>query len=173
MFLSSVSQKNSGFTLAETLVALVIAGILAAVAVPNILGWYRRTQVNDAIQQVEGAIKEAQREAIRRSTTCTVNLPTSGTTDATITASPSGCLSTGNRTLNRVILRHNFSPATVAFTFKGNTSSGGTLVLAPADTAIVNQKCLVLAPGIGLMRVGDYANSDTTGTSAGNCTTSQ
>lgn len=158
----NVHKSNQGFTLPEVLIIVVIVGILAAVAVPSFLGWYSRQKVNQALTQVQGALKEAQREAIKKSKSCTVTL------NANIVTGP--CLVTGDRDLNGVALRRPNTMSLITFDFKGETGNTGTVVLAMPN---VQQKCLVLAPGIGLMRTGNYADSDRTGNSAGNCATSQ
>lgn len=170
MPLSDARKSNQGFTLIELLIIVVVIGILAAIAAPSFLGFLNRSRVNDALASIEGALKEAQREAMRRSTNCEVTIPSGNA--PTLTASPASCLPTGSRTLDKVTLRRPSTMASVIFNFKGGTSSTGTVVIA-SSAGTVQQKCLVISPGIGIMRTGNYSDSDTSGASADNCTTPQ
>ncbi len=162
MLPSSAHKGNQGFTLTEVLIIVVVVGILAAIAAPSFLGWYNRQKVNQALTKVQGALKESQREAIKKSKSCTVTLNTNIVTG--------DCLVTGDRDLNGVVLRRPDTMSAISFDFKGVTGNTGTVVLAlPADS--VQQKCLVLAPGVGIMRTGNYSDNDRTGYSASNCDT--
>ncbi len=74
MLLCNVRNNNKGFTLIETLIIVVIIGILSAIAAPSFLSMFNKNKVNNALVQVRGALQEAQREAIRRSRRCQVGL---------------------------------------------------------------------------------------------------
>ena len=66
MLLYNARRKfNQGFTLIEMLVTIIIIGVIASLAAPNFLGLLNQSRVKDGLAQVEGAIKEAQRQAIR------------------------------------------------------------------------------------------------------------
>ena len=69
-------RKNQGFTLIEMLATAIIIGIVAAISAPNLLGLLNRNRVNQGLVQLEGAIKEAQRQAIRNGKTCKIKLTT-------------------------------------------------------------------------------------------------
>lgn len=165
MLLFNARNNERGFTLIETLIIVVIIGILSAIAAPSFLGMLNRNKVNAALVQVQGALREAQREAIRRNKSCTVTLDT---TNKKVTAP---CLVTGDRNLEGVAIRT--SNSSITFTFKGGTGSSSTIVIASSDTSVTKQKCLAIATGIGIMRTGDYDATDTTGTNSNKCTTSQ
>jgi prepilin-type N-terminal cleavage/methylation domain-containing protein len=158
MQLSNVYKNNQGFTLPEVLVVILIVGILSAISGPSFLGRYQRQQVNEALTQVQGALKETQREAIKRSRSCSANLNSN-----TLSGS---CLVTGNRNLNNVSVR---GASTFEFDFKGNHPSEKIIVVSPPNSYI-NQKCLVVSNGIGIMRTGNYPDNDS-GTS-GQCSAS-
>lgn len=162
MLLSHVRRNNQGFTLIETLIVVAMIGILSAISAPSFLAMLNKAKVNDALTQVKGALQEAQREAIRKSTSCTVTLGTSSIT--------SPCLVTGARTLpNGVELTTNISGSQITFSFRGNTTNGGTTVLKMSDGSTQKQRCLVTSIGIGLIRTGEYNGTPFTGT----CNTSQ
>lgn len=179
------ANKNSqGFTLIETLTIVVIIGILSAISVPSFLGLLNRNKVNDAISKVQGALQEAQREAIRRGTSCPVTLNTSilNTTNKTIT---SPCLITGARDLcdkrdnsdncikSTVAVATNLSGTPpITFHLRGNTNNMGTIVLYTINGSNQQMKCLTISNPIGIMRTGNY-NGSIASVSANNCETLQ
>lgn len=60
---SDSTQNNDGFTLVEVLVAIIIVGILAAIAAPSWLGFVSKQRVNKANDVVLAALQDAQRQA--------------------------------------------------------------------------------------------------------------
>jgi len=68
------NKRNKGFSLIETLIIVVIVGILAAIAIPSFVGSFDRVQLNQAVAEVRGILQEAQRQAIRNSQPCGVTL---------------------------------------------------------------------------------------------------
>ena len=89
-------HKNQGFTLLEILVALAITGILAALTLPNLSAWLNSNKVQEATDSIQSALQDAQRQAIRRGRSCTINfanpIGTTPTVYSRITASDAGCL---------------------------------------------------------------------------------
>ncbi|TRU20643.1 MAG: prepilin-type N-terminal cleavage/methylation domain-containing protein [Microcystis aeruginosa Ma_SC_T_19800800_S464] len=89
-------NKNQGFTLLEILVALAITGILAALTLPNLLAWLNSNRVQEATDAIQSALRDAQKQAIRRGRSCTINFTNGTDTEPTvyrqITASQPGCL---------------------------------------------------------------------------------
>lgn len=174
----NVRHHSQGFTLIEILVVIAMIGILSAIAAPSFLSYLNRAKVNGALTQVKGALQEAQREAIRKSRTCTVTL------DATNYKVTGPCLVTGDRDLcekrdstNATCLQPkvlmsipngNFTSGNqIVYGIRGNTASSGTVHFSRSDTP--EQRCLVTSVGIGLMRTGTYSGTFPGGT----CTTSQ
>ncbi|NJL51996.1 MAG: type II secretion system protein [Hydrococcus sp. SU_1_0] len=76
MLLYNARKSSSGFTLIEMLVVFIIVGVIAAIAAPNFLGLLNQSRVKDGLAQVEGAVKEAQRQAMRRGKPCKVKFVT-------------------------------------------------------------------------------------------------
>ncbi len=141
-----------GFTLTESIVLVVIIGIFAALSAPSFLGWLNQKKVDDALAKIEGAIKETQREAIKRSQNCTVTIPKGA--DQTITGN---CLITGNRQIKNVTIYYDHpSPRDMAFNFKGLYIPPGTTLWVSIPNSSVQPKCLAISTGIGLMRTGNY-----------------
>lgn len=163
-------KNNQGFTIVETLAIFVIVGILSAIAAPSFLGLFTKTKVNDPVDQIRGALQEAQREAVRKSNPCNVILDTA---DHKITGS---CLVTGERTLpDGVEMKTNVVPETgetkpkIRFGIRGDTTftigisgtpidkSSGKIVLFQADGSTSDRKCVAISNGIGIIRSGTYS----------------
>jgi type II secretory pathway pseudopilin PulG len=153
----------------EILVVVIIVGVLSAIIAPSFLGMFNRNKVNDALAQVRGALQEAQREAIRRSKSCTVTIDT---TKKEITGNPGGCLplkrdlcdkrdNVGNCVRSAVEILTNLSGATpsLKFSFRGNTNKLGTIIVYSSDNSTKKMACLVVSNGIGVMRTGFYDGS--------------
>jgi len=175
MLLLNARKSSQGFTLIEILVIVAIVGILSAIVAPSFFALLNKNKVNNALATVKGALQESQREAIKRSTTCTVTLETA---NYKVTGT---CLVTGTRDLcekrdlvSGTCLQPKVSMSTpgsntftggnqITYGFRGNTANGGTVLLSRTDTA--NQRCLVTSLGIGIMRTGTYSGTT--------CTTSQ
>ncbi len=172
MLLSLKTNRNhQGFTAIEIMVVVLIIGILAAIAIPSFLAMNNKVKLNYGLSSLRASIEEAQRKAIRTSKDCPVTLPTTGTSDPTVN---SPCLIAGNLTLHDVTMRNNFT--SVTFNYRGDTATStaikGTIVLSMPNQ-LGEQKCLVISPGIGLIRTGNYAVTDTTGTDPNNCAVAQ
>ena len=170
MHFSAARNSNRGLTLVETLVVVIMVGVLAAISAPSFLSWLESRRVAEAMAQLEGAIREGQRQAMRSNTNCVINVPSGA--NPTITATPATCLPTGPRNLENVTVRRNSGTNglhQIRFGFQGRTANTGTAVVALTANPTL-QRCLVIAPGLGVMRTGIYSASDTAGMTAGNCT---
>jgi prepilin-type N-terminal cleavage/methylation domain-containing protein len=146
-------HKSRGFTLIEMIVIVVVIGVLAAIAAPNLSQWVRQKEVDEALGQIDLAIQETQSEAVKRNKSCQLTL--SRRTNPPLSGN---CL-LSNRTLKGVVLNHSRTPDawTITFNFKGENRSvendPGTLWLT-SPNGNVRVKCLVISVGIGLRRVG-------------------
>lgn len=181
MLLSNARKNSEGFTLIETLIIVVIIGILSAIAAPSFLGLFNRNKVNDALSQVQGALQEAQRDAIRKSKSCAVTI---NTTDKIIT---SPCLVTGSRDLcdernsvgnctkSRIAIATNLigTPPIITFSFRGNTTNSGTIVVYTSDNSSSKKGCLAISNGLGIMRTGNYTGATSSAITDDACTTFQ
>ena len=172
---NNINQKNDrpkgmlcdrGFTLTELLIALVVVGIIAAIASPNFIGLLERIRVNNSLEQLLGAIRETQRLAMRQGKRCRININPSTNV---LSATPSNCLLNTRKIDENVIVRTNLSGATpnISFSHKGNTTKMGTIVLS--SNFIDTQKCFVISLGLGIMRTGNYIGSKNGSVSPSNC----
>ena len=159
-------HENHGFTLIEVLVVTIIISIIAALATPNLLGLFRRSQVNSSLSNLTGAIKETQRQAIRQGTLCQIDIDT---VNNILAGSPDNCLLSDREINNNIIIRTNLSgtPPNISFSHKGSTTKSGTIVVS-SDLAS-NQKCFVISLGLGITRTGNYIGSPSGNVSATKC----
>lgn len=161
-----VSNRLSyqGFTLPEVMVVVIIVGILSAIMAPNMLGWYARQRLNHAVVEVQGALQEAQRQAIRNSRSCALTIDT--------TAITGDCLATGSRNFSNLSIQSSQGTGgtfNFRFNLRGiptNTAATPqpltqpvTIVLSSPSTS--SKKCLVLSTPLGLIRTGNYTGTGT------------
>lgn len=176
MLLYNARRKvNQGFTLIEMMVTVIIIGVIASIAAPNFLGLLNQSRVKDGLAQVEGAIKEAQRQAIRRGKTCkikfvnetidgksreTINVVESTDTGETVAAGfYNGCL------LEKRILPVDVSLnldgiEKITFSVKGNTQSDSEGIIQISHPQTTTVKCLQISGLLGNMITGDYDSTD-------------
>lgn len=168
-------KKDRGFSLIEMLVALIIAGILTAISVPSLVGWYNQIKVKQAIDELEGALKEAQRQAMRKGKSCTVTINNTtkritGHEGTTGTGNSNGCLLGDRRLWQKTEIDTNYTnpnPTKITFSYKGNTTNIGTIVVSTTE-ATNEKRCLVISSALGAMRTGFY-QGDLSSIDAGNC----
>ncbi|MDJ0577944.1 MAG: prepilin-type N-terminal cleavage/methylation domain-containing protein [Xenococcaceae cyanobacterium MO_234.B1] len=162
-------RKSQGFTLIEMLATAIIISIVAAIAAPNLLGLLNRNRVNQGLAELEGAIQEVQRQAIRSGKSCTVTIDTS---DNDITG---GCLlSTRNLNENLDITTNVANNGTannydIVFSGKGNTSNNGAIFVIYMSSGTNQQKCFVIDNSLGATRTGEYTGDPTGTLNVNNC----
>jgi prepilin-type N-terminal cleavage/methylation domain-containing protein len=193
-------HKNQGFTLLEILVALAITGVLAALTGANLLAWLNSNKVQEATDSIQSALQDAQRQAIRRGRSCTINFTNPTSTNPTvysqITASDAGCLVATNTNASSLSLPQevfmvvrNFptlgSSPGIRFSFRGHVP--GLTFLPPQNQAIIvlypaadasaapypnqEKKCIVIASLLGIVKQGTYNGTSLTNLDARQCDT--
>jgi prepilin-type N-terminal cleavage/methylation domain-containing protein len=173
MLSKHVNSNIQGFTLIESLVTVAIVGVIAAITAPSFFGALTNKRVDDVLAKVEGALKEAQSTAVKKSRSCTLMLTAqrvsavridavTGTTSADL-----ACLPTGERDFsasgNIALLGTAGSTGTpITFSLKGSTpvtQTTETILVRRTDTTSNQRiKCLVISSGVGLIRTGNYAD---------------
>ncbi|MBW4550882.1 MAG: hypothetical protein KME35_07210 [Aphanocapsa sp. GSE-SYN-MK-11-07L] len=175
-------NRNLGLTLTEVVAIVVIIAIMAGMSAPSFLAWLNKRRLEEALASVEGALREAQREAMRRNIQCTLSFsPDLPSNNTTLSAIPAICLPTGNRTLGgkllgfleigTVNLRGTFNNSGPKLIFKptrGGATNLGSLNLSLTDSG-VQQRCLVVSTYSGLFRTGVYVGASPTGIAAADC----
>ncbi len=166
MWHCNVRKRDNGFTLIEMLVTVIIVGVIGAIATPSVVGMWNRYTIDEGLRQIEGAIKEAQRQAIRQGKLCRVNIDPNTNT---ITGNPTDCLLSVREINDDIDIRTNLPGAipNISFSRKGSTTNSGTIVVSSDYTD--NQKCFVISLGIGITRTSNYTGSKTGSVSATNC----
>ena len=166
--LNALNKKEEGLTLIELMVVVIIAGIAAAAVLPNFIGSLRQNQLNQAFAELKIAIKEAQTNANRLSTSCTVTVDFSPSDEYIISGSPEGCVN------ERITVNKDFfemtttapgsSPYEIEYDIDGTTtlSDQQTFFIYRINESTGNRidesgKCLVISNGIGMIRTGIYA----------------
>ncbi|MGL5943235.1 MAG: pilus assembly FimT family protein [Waterburya sp.] len=165
-------KSNKGFTLIEMITTVIIVGVIAALAAPNFLGLLNQSRVKDGLAQVEGAIKEAQRQAIRRGKTCKIKFEArtvGGESRQAITVVTSanditetvpsdfynGCL-LNERILPTGVLLDPSGITKITFTVKGNTDSDSDGIIKISHPQTTTVKCLQIEGLLGNILTGDY-----------------
>lgn len=181
---TTYKKNQNGFTLTEMVIIGLVVGIFAAIAVPSFLGWLNRKKVDDVLAQVEGAIKEAQSEAIKQGQICEVDLGVlvPNTITARVRGTAQTCLPTGPRNLDRLgvsvlannetgIVMASTNGTTIEFSPRGTTTTNNLLVFyRPGNTG----RCLAISSGLGIVRIGDYTEIvNPNALSTSNCETSE
>jgi type IV fimbrial biogenesis protein FimT len=69
-------HNNKGFTVMELLTVIGIIGVLASIAVPNIITWRNNSQLSRATQELYSHFQSAKNQAARRNTFCTITFDT-------------------------------------------------------------------------------------------------
>ncbi|QHV00453.1 GspH/FimT family pseudopilin [Synechocystis sp. CACIAM 05] len=158
--LSPLTTSNRGWTLIEMGVVVVIVGILASLAMPSFGKMQARNQLRGTMSQVQSAIQEAQKNAIKRGTSCTVVItPSSGASPATVAQASgnNGCVPNPVTipTTTGITFSQPNTATNVQFSYKGNPSASTdqTIVLSHEITSL-EPRCLVISSGIGIMRSG-------------------
>lgn len=115
---------ESGFTIIEVLVAMIIIGIMASIAIPGFSRWLPGYRLKTAARDLYSNMQLAKMEAIKTNTNCSINLST-GTDQYTVSC------------LNKTIVLSDYgsgvqfqgpagetSTATITFTSRGFCNIG-------------------------------------------------
>ncbi|GAB4234790.1 MAG: hypothetical protein Kow0049_18910 [Stanieria sp.] len=162
MQLYRVPKSNSGFTLIEIVITSIVVGVLAAISVPNLFGLFTQNTVKADISKIESALKEAQRQAIRKSKQCTVSIDYSSSPIA-ISSNPPDCILSKREIDETLVMKSepNDSTLDITFSYKGNVQNSYTIVLY-SDFAST-RKCVYVSDGLGIIKQGSYLG-DVSGT---------
>lgn len=67
-------RKNAGFSLTELMVIIGIMGIMAGIAMPNLIGWLPKYRMGSAAREILGTLEFARLTAVKRNAATLVTL---------------------------------------------------------------------------------------------------
>ncbi len=176
----NVRRKDRGFSMIEIIVTVIVAGILMAVAVPSLLGLLSQTRVKDGLRQVEGSLKEAQRQAMRQGQTCKIIMNAANNTIKPDPTTPR-CLSESKTISPDIKFKgdvadpaNNATLINVSFTHKGNNITGPRTIAIyremngqPVTNGV--QKCVIITSNLGGIKSSIYWGDVSSNIVPGDC----
>jgi prepilin-type N-terminal cleavage/methylation domain-containing protein len=162
---------HKGFTLIEIMITVLIIAIVAAVATPSFMTWVNNRKIQQVATDIEGALKEAQSTANRKSIPCDATVNSSNITAVTVPivtvpATPAvNCLLSGTRQIqgensNLAIAGTGGASTTVSFTALGSVTNTQAFVIYRTDnTSAGTKRCVVISSGIGTIKSGTYTGA--------------
>ena len=67
-------RKNAGFSLTELMVIIGIMGIMAGIAMPNLIGWLPKYRMGSAARELLGTLEFARLTAVKRNVATLVSV---------------------------------------------------------------------------------------------------
>lgn len=133
-------RKNGGLSLVELMMVIGIIAIISAVAIPSMISWRERRQLEAAVNEVQVAIGLAKSTAIKHSTPVSIlfNNPTNGIT-VFVDNNSNGSIDTGDRVVQTMHLSDGVTISTLPtltflrFDARGFTSALNIIVQNELD----------------------------------------
>jgi type IV fimbrial biogenesis protein FimT len=127
-------KNNKGFTLLELIVAISIAGILMALAIPSFRDMIRGSRLTTTINEIVGSLNYARSEAIKRGTNIVVKPVTannweSGWTVAVSSPCTVNCVLRAYPALKANYTLRGTVGASITYSSLGTAGQSGNLVL--------------------------------------------
>ncbi len=126
-------DNNSGFSLIELVIVMVIAAVVMAIAAPTTIAWLRERGVRNAADQLAMDLQRAKLMAIKENANCTITTNTPAANQYTIS-------------LNNEVVDLGRYPGSVAFTNNPEATSAaitftpqGLCTTIPAAVLLTNQ----------------------------------
>ena len=121
-----IVKKNSGFTLIELMVVIVVIGIFVAIGVPNFMSWLPKYRLKSAVRDLYSNMQLAKMTAVKSNQDCTVTYSTdpdqyvlSGALSKTVVLEDYGSGVNFNGPGNET-----FAVTTITFNSRGTSNSG-------------------------------------------------
>ena len=155
--MNRAGRGAAGFSLVEALVALAVLGLLAGLGLGPGRELRARQELEGALRRLALGLERGRQEAERSGGPCALELTPRGWRGVATAAAPA--CERAHQELEEgplpapLLLRHSFA-GPVEFSANGLAVDGGTAVLGSQGTAL--QRCLVMAPPLGVTRQGYY-----------------
>ena len=143
-------RSNQGMSLPELLLAVLVLGLLAALAWGNTTAALARLRVEAAARQLALGLEQARDAAEASGSPCALPLSDAGWLAAEAAGLPA-CRSQNATLETGVRLSHNL-PGPLRISSTGLVLDGGTIVVTADGTDL--QRCLVIALPLGVVRLG-------------------
>jgi type II secretion system protein H len=147
-------ENDAGITLMEIMIVLVVIGILAAAAAPNMIGWFSKRTLDTVTREMHANFQRARSEAITRGRTVQIQIDVANDWYAVQDADGNVIVPQRNMPQGIDIENSTFplNPAnvnTTGITFRGfATTAEGTVTIRSADApASSNWRTIRLNPG--------------------------
>ena len=164
---TGVVKPNSGFTMLELLVVMVIVAILGMLAIPSYLASVRREQLTATSRSVVNWLEDARNEAVKGMVSCEVNL--------TLNSNQTGLLEIKNSspgcTQQSPLVIGGKDPETTKIAVDGQQQGSVELLFSPRGTTSSNQewtlsqqnaagaRCIRVSAPLGLIRLGKLSSN--------------
>jgi len=132
-----IVKKNSGFTLIELMVVIVVIGILVAIGVPNFMSWLPKYRLKSAVRDLYSNMQLAKMTAVKSNQNCTVTYSTDpdqyvlgGALSKTVVLEDYGSGVNFNGPGNET-----FAVTTITFNSRGTSNSGYAYLSNSGNTA--------------------------------------
>jgi prepilin-type N-terminal cleavage/methylation domain-containing protein len=132
-----IIKKNSGFTLIELMVVIVVTGIFIAIGVPNFMSWLPKYRLKSAVRDLYSNMQLAKMTAVKSNQNCTVTYSTdpdqyvlSGALSKTVVLGDYGSGINFNGPGSET-----FAAAIITFNSRGTSNSGYAYLSNSGNTA--------------------------------------
>lgn len=163
---AQINQSDAGLTLLEILVALVIVGVLAAIAAPGLIGFLNLQRLSAARGQALQAIREAQNRASSSQENWQISFWNDSSNVAHWDVHPADECPTGGDTFNSVVQvgsPTNFNtdsgctvdstnPWYVEFDYHGNVTPPLGRVTLTLNSGSSAKRCVIISTLLGATR---------------------
>jgi len=153
---------ESGFTLVELLMVVVLMGIATSLTLPSILAVRERHELNSATKVAVGWLDDLRRRSIQESDTCEAIWKSTTDSEGINSYVIEGkCLNNPNNVLNldineatTKIITHDADGSKWIFTPRGTTTTADQVIFTLEDKPSLSGRCIKLTSPLALIRAG-------------------
>lgn len=154
------TKTEQGFTQIEILSVSLLIGMVAAMGVPSLMTQYQNTQIKATANKIQTILLDAQRQAMRRGSSCKLNFEKNSQEHISkITSEEASCLLIDDDIIPDEIIVTSTELNNISFSFRGNADNSGLIIVSTANSS-ADQKCLQISSNLGMVKQGTYENSN-------------